>query len=126
MIDGSVIQPSHFARNIRVIFDNMLNMERQVTAICKSAFSHIWNISRIRKFLSVNRTKALVYAFVTCRLGNCNFLLNGLPKYLVRRLQLAQNCAAQLIVRGRKYDHFTPLLKELHWLPVQQRIKSYC
>ena len=32
-IDGSVIQPSHSARNIGVIFDNKLNMKRQVSAI---------------------------------------------------------------------------------------------
>ena len=50
-IEGSVIQSSHSARNIGVIFDNKLNMERQVSAICKSAFFHIGNISaRIRKF----------------------------------------------------------------------------
>ena len=65
--DGSVIQPLHSAKNIGVIFDNKLNMERQVSAICKSAFFHIRNISRIRKFLSVSSTKALVHAFVTCR-----------------------------------------------------------
>ena len=39
-MDGSVIQRSHSARNIGVIFDNKLNMERQVSAICKSAFFH--------------------------------------------------------------------------------------
>ena len=47
-IDGSVIQPSHSARNLGVIFDNKLNMELQVSAVCKSAFFHIRNISRIR------------------------------------------------------------------------------
>ena len=50
-------------------------MERQVSAICKSAFFHIQNISRIRRFLTVNSTKALVHTFVTCRLDNCNSLL---------------------------------------------------
>jgi len=82
----------------------------------------LWNISRIRKFLSVNSTKALVHAFVTCRLDNCNSLLYGLPNYLVHRLQLAQNCAARLILCGRKYDRVSPLLKQMHWLPVEQRI----
>ena len=121
-IGGSVIQLSHSVRNIGVIFDNKLNMERQVSAICKSAFFHIRNISRIRKFLSVSSTKALVHAFVTCRLDNCNSLLYGLPKHLVHRRQLAQNCAARPILCGRKHDHVTPLLRELHWLPVEQRI----
>ena len=49
-------------------------------------------------------------------------LLFGIPKHLVYRLQLAQNCAARLILGGRKHDHVPPLLKELHWLPVEQRI----
>ena len=60
------MQLSHFSRNISVIFDNELNMEHEVSAICKSAFFHIRNISWIRKFL--------VHAFVTCRLDNCNSL----------------------------------------------------
>ena len=41
---------------------------------------------------------------------------------MVHRLQLAQNCAARLILCGRKHDHVTRLLKELHWLPVEQRV----
>ena len=89
-IDGSVIQPSLSARNLGVIFDNKFNMERPVSAICESAFFHIRNISRIRKFLSVSSTKALVHAFVTCRLDNCNYLLYGLPKHLVHRLQRSE------------------------------------
>ena len=67
-IDRSVIQPSHSARNIAVLLHNELNMERQVYAICKSAFFHIRNISWIRKFLSLNGAKPLVHAFVTCSL----------------------------------------------------------
>ena len=58
--------------------------------------------------MSVNSTKALVPVFVACRLDNCNSLLYGLPKHLVHRLQLAQNCAARLILCGRKHDHVTP------------------
>ena len=72
--------------------------------------------------MSVSSTNALVHAFVTCRLDNCNSLLYRLPKHLVHRRQLAQNCAARLILCGRKHDHVTPLLRELHWLPVEQRI----
>ena len=121
-VDGSAIKPSQFASNIGVIFDNKLNMDRQVTAICKSAFFHIRNISRIRTFLSAENTKMLVHAFVMCRLDNCNSLLYGLPKHLIRRLQLVQNCAARLILCGAKHERITPLLRELHWLPVEQRV----
>ena len=68
----------------------------------------------------MDNTKILVHAFITCKLDNC--LLYGLPSYLIHRLQLVQNCAARLNMCRNKYDHIIPILKELHWIPVQQRI----
>jgi len=41
----------------------------------------------------------------------------------IRELQSVQKAAARLITCSRKYDHITPILKELHWLPVSERIK---
>ena len=67
-------------------------------------------------------TKILVHAFVTCRLDNGNALLYGLPKYLIAKLQAVMNCADHLYLHKQKYDHVTPLLIKLHWLPVSQRI----
>ena len=54
--------------------------------------------------------------------SNCNALLYGLPDYLIQRLQYVLNAAAKVITCKRKFDHDTPLLIELHWLPVSQRI----
>ena len=83
--DGSIINPSLSARNIGVVFDNHLNLERQVTAVCKSAIFRIRKISRLRKFLSLENAKYLVHTFVTSSLDHCNSLLFGLPKYLIQR-----------------------------------------
>jgi hypothetical protein len=33
-----------------------------------------------------------------------------------------QNCAARLVTGSKKYDHITPLMKQLHWLPISQSI----
>ena len=40
----------------------------------------------------------------------------------LRKLQLAQNAAARVLTKTRKFDHITPILKDLHWLPVRERI----
>ena len=56
------------------------------------------------------------------RLDHCNSLLYGLPDYLIQRLQCVMNAAAKEITCKQKLDHVTPLLIELHWLPVRQRI----
>ena len=49
-------------------------------------------------------------------------VLYGLPKFLIEKLQRVQNFSAQLFSGSYKYDHITPVLKSLHWLPVEQRI----
>jgi len=38
----------------------------------------------------------------------------------MRRLQAVQNAAARLIIGTRRRDHITPILRQLHWLPVRQ------
>ena len=40
-----------------------------------------------------------------------------------RRLQSVQNAAARLVSGARRRDHITPVLQQLHWLPVRQRIE---
>ena len=72
--------------------------------------------------MSYDTAKTLVHAFVTSWIDSCNALLFGLPNFLIQRLQYVLNSAARVIARSRKFDHITPLLIELHWLPVEQRI----
>ena len=50
-----------------------------------------------------------------------NALLTGLPKSTLKPMQLLQNYAAKVLTKQCKYDSATEALKELHWLPIQQR-----
>lgn len=84
-------------------------------------FFHNRYLYRIRKYEFKDHAKILVHAFVISRLDNRNSLLFGLPSRLIHKLQLVQNCAARLILGGRKYDHITSLLEKLPWLPFEHR-----
>ena len=53
----------------------------------------------------------------------CNSLLYGLPHWAVTKLQPVQNAAARVLYLAPRYCHLTPILYELHWLPVTFRIE---
>ncbi len=64
----------------------------------------------------------LVHAFMTSRLDYCNALLGGWPASSINKLHIVQNAAARVLTRSRKYDHITPILQSLNWLPIKFRI----
>jgi hypothetical protein len=114
--------PSATVKNIGVHLDSMVKMDKQTSATCKAAWFHLYQISKIRKYLTKEQTKSIVHAHVTSRLDQNNSLLIGLPHKCLTRLQLIQNASARLIVGLKKRDHITPTLKVMHWLPIEQRI----
>jgi len=50
------------------------------------------------------------------RLDYCNATLAGLPASQLSRLQSVLSAAARLIHRSSRYEHDTPMLRDLHWL----------
>jgi hypothetical protein len=101
-----------------------MTMEAHVNSVVSFAFYHIWRIGTIRDYLTCDATVTLVHAYVSSLLDYCNTLLYGLPDKLIYKIQKAQNAAAHLITGTYRYDHITPILFELHWLPVKSRIYS--
>ena len=109
-------------KNLGVWLDSNLSMVELITKASSSAYFHLYNIRRIRKYLSRENMKTLVHAFVSSRIDYCNSLLYGVPNCHLHKLQRVQNAAARLIFEESKYCHVTPLLKSLHWLLVKYRI----
>ena len=107
--------------NACVLFAHM-QMNVHIGKICSKALDRLY-IRQIRKFLTVQSTKTPVHAFISSHLDYCNALLFGLPKYQLDRLQKVQNAAARVIFQIPKFDHITPALIDLHWLPVTFRVQ---
>ena len=114
-------QPS--AKYLGVYVDESLSMSQHISHLCRSCFYHLRKIGTIRPFLSEGSTSKLVSSLILSRLDYCNSVLSGLPSTSLQRLQKVQNCAAKVTLRKRKRDHVTPLLKHLHWLPIEARIE---
>ena len=101
-------------------------MKEHVNRLVKTCNFELRRSRSIRRSLPVITVIQLVNSFVISRIGYCNSILLGLPKYQQDRLQSVLN-AARLIYGRNRYDHITDLLRDsFHWLRVPQQITFKC
>ena len=117
------ITPSDSVRNLGVIFDSDFSLHKHVSEICKSCFYHIRDLRRIRRHIPLSTAKTISNAQISSRLDYCNSLLNNIAKQDLSKLQRVQNCLARVVLRAPRISPSLPLLKQLHWLPVNYRIQ---
>jgi len=60
---------------------------------------------------------------VAGRLDYCNAVLYGSSYMNIDKLQRVQNTLARVVSKTHRRDHITPVLADLHWLPVRYRIE---
>ena len=77
----------------------------------------------IQKFPTDKAVKTLCQSVVISRLDYCNSVCVGLPMKTIHRLQLAHNSAARVVTKSFKFEHITPVLRDLHWLPILKQIQ---
>ena len=123
LVGKEAISPVNKARNLGVVFDRTMSMEKHISSVCQSAYYQLRRIAEIRHCLTFGAAESIIHALITSRLDFCNSLLAGLPSSAIKRLQAVQNAAARLLMGIRKSDHISPVLHELHWLPVHYRVQ---
>ena len=69
------------------------------------------------------RQKQQVQAFISWRLDYCNSLLYGVTDKLMRQVHSVHNAAVRLIIGAKRRERITPILRQLHWLPIRQRVE---
>ena len=93
-----------------------------ISSIIKSCFVQLRNFCCIRPLFSKTAAITLAYSLIHSRLDYCNSLFYGLPNYSIHRLQKVPNTTARIVTRSVRSSYITPVLKSLHWLPVNYRI----
>jgi len=90
--------------------------------MARSCNYHAQAIRHIRHLLTMDLAHTLACSLILSRIDYCNAVLHGAPSGTIRKLQRVQNNTARIVHQAPRRSHAHPLLKELHWLPVEQRI----
>ena len=99
-----------------------MSFTNQINSLSKSCHFHIRDIRRIRHLLPLSAATALANSLVSSKLDYCNSLYNGISQANLNKIQRIQNTLARVVTNTTKFEHITPILKKLHWLPIKQRI----
>jgi hypothetical protein len=117
------VAPAASVRDLGIHLDSDASMRTHVSKTVSSCFGVLRQLRSIRRSVSRPVLLSLVVALVLTRLDYGNATFAGLPGHLYDRLQSVLNAAARLVFTARKFDHVTPLLRELHWLRAPERVE---
>ena len=114
-------------KNLGFVFDDSLNLTSQINQIVKTCYHRLNNLYRIGSMLSKDRKLQLVTVYIFSCLDNCNILYYGISAKLLSRLQVVLNDCIRFVCNVRRSSwkdgvSITNLAKELHVLPVRNRI----
>ena len=121
-IGNDQIKFAESAKNLGVFLDSDLSMKCHISNLSRAIYFEIKRLKTMSRFVSESCLKTLASSFILSRLDYCNALFKNLNQYQIKSLQKLQNFASKVVLSKSLYDHATPCLSELHWLPVKYRI----
>ena len=110
-------------KTLGVVLDSRLTFGKHVSSVIRSCNYHAMAIRHIRHLLTPDLVQKLACSLILSRLDYCNSLLHGAPIGVISKLQRMQNNVARIVVRADRRANAMPLLRQLHWLPVDSRVE---
>ena len=90
--------------------------------MCRNSFVQHREFRRVRCYLTTDVSILVANGLISNHLDYCNWLFKSLSQLHLCKLQCIQNSAARIVTNTCKFSSITPILIELHWLPVKQRL----
>ena len=120
---NKVVERTPYIKFVGAWLGEELNMKKHIVEITSTCNYTLHNILRIKKYLTMDAMTQLVMSLVMSKLDYVNSLFAALPETSLKPLQATQNFAAKVLTNRSKYQSNTEALMELHWLPVEFRVK---
>ena len=87
-----------------------------------SCMARLGQINRVKHAFDTTTLTIMTNALVFSKLYYCCNVWSNTSEHNLNRIQGVQNFAARNVSGSKKYDHISPILKDLRWLPVRQQL----
>ena len=120
--NGVHIYPTTHVKNLGVYFDKHMLFDVHIAELNTKIMGTLMFINKVSENFDKPTRKIIVQSLVLSLINYCICIWGSTNKTLIHIVQKLQNFAAKVVAGGaRKYDHVTPIIKELEWLTVKDK-----
>ena len=119
---GKELVPVQAAKDLGVTLDPHLTFNDHIVNTVSSCMSRLRQINRVKHAFDRGTLITVINALVFSKLFYCSNVWANCSNCNTDKLQSVQNFACRIVSGARKFDHVTPILKELEWLPVSSQL----
>ena len=117
------ITSSKSAKNLVVTMDCNLTYDEHTTQLTSKCIGSLCQINRVKYLFDRRTLITIINSLVFSKLLYCSSVWANTTKKNIELLQTVQNFAARIVSGTRKFDHVTPILKQLQWLPIVKQLE---
>ena len=117
------IKPTNHVKNLGIHMDSFMCFDTHINEVNKKVMGTLMFISRVKHCLDKPTRMLIIQSLVLSLLNYCSIAWGTTNNTLLMKVQKLHNFAAKVADgRARRFDHVTPILKELHWLNMKKNI----
>ena len=114
--------PVASVKDLGITLDSYLNFNDNVYTFTSSLLSMLCQISRVRHLFTKPVLSTILNSLIFSKLFYCSTVWVGTSKQNLQKLQLVQNFAARVLTDTEKFDHISPVLRELGWPSIKDQL----
>ena len=120
---GEALVPVESAKDLRLTLDGNLTFDEHIVKTVSSCVSILYQINRVKHTFDRQTLITIINFLVFGKLFYCSNVWSNTSQTNINKLQAVQNFACRIVSGTHKFDHVTPILKQLRWLPVAKQLE---
>ena len=124
-VGDSVLTQVSEAKLLGVHIDPHLSWQPHIHSLCSKVSKKLGLLRRLRKVMPHNTMKTIYNTLVLPLMDYADIIWGTAAQTHVNEVFKLQKRAARILMGASRYAHTTPILRQLNWLTVQQRVKLH-
>ena len=120
---GEAIAPIKNAKDLGVTLDSYLTYDYHIKNVVSSCMGKLCQINRVKDCFDSDTLRLIINALVMSKLYYCSVVWSNTSATNIKKLRTVQNFACRILTNAGRYDHVTPALRTIYWLPVEEHLK---